>query len=57
MSISTRLAKLERNGPIGDIPVWCGTEAEVPATIKAMLAGAGERFGRIGLKLQDGNSE
>jgi hypothetical protein len=38
MSIKARLAKLERGCPIGDIPVWCDSEAEVPATIKAMLA-------------------
>jgi hypothetical protein len=38
MSISTRLAKLERQGSTGDIPVWCDTEADVPATIKGMLA-------------------
>jgi hypothetical protein len=38
MSIKARLAKLERSGPATDIPVWCETEAEVPATIKAMLA-------------------
>jgi hypothetical protein len=33
-----RIAKLERQGLTGDIPVWCDTEAEVPATIQAMLA-------------------
>jgi hypothetical protein len=38
MSIKARLAKLERGGSPADIPVWCETEAEVPATIKAMLA-------------------
>jgi hypothetical protein len=38
MSISTRLAKLERHGAAGDIPVWCDDEADVPATIQAMLA-------------------
>jgi hypothetical protein len=37
MSIKARLAKLERSGST-DIPVWCDTEAEVPATIEAMLA-------------------
>jgi hypothetical protein len=34
MSISTKLAKLERQGSKGDIPVWCDEEADVPATIK-----------------------
>jgi hypothetical protein len=38
MSIKARLAKLERSGSTADIPVWCETEEEVPATIKAMLA-------------------
>ncbi len=38
MSIRARLAKLERDSPIGDIPVWCDSKAELPATIKAMLA-------------------
>jgi hypothetical protein len=33
-----RLAKLERHGSTGDIPVWCDAEVEVPATIQAMLA-------------------
>ena len=39
MSISTRLAKLERHESNGDIPIWCDEEADVPATIQAMLAG------------------
>jgi hypothetical protein len=38
MSINARLARLERGGSTADIPVWCETEAEVPATIEAMLA-------------------
>jgi hypothetical protein len=38
MRISARLAKLERHGSTGDIPVWCDDEADVPATIQAMLA-------------------
>jgi hypothetical protein len=38
MSIRARLAKLERHGITGDIPVWCDTEMDVPATIQAMLA-------------------
>ena len=38
MSIRARLAKLERHGITGDIPVWCDTERDVPATIQAMLA-------------------
>jgi hypothetical protein len=39
MSIKARLAKLERHGMTGGIPVWCDDEADVPATIQAMLAG------------------
>jgi hypothetical protein len=38
MSIKARLARLERGGSTADIPVWCETEDEVPATIEAMLA-------------------
>jgi hypothetical protein len=38
MSIKARLAKLERQGSTGDIPVWCDTEADVPATIRGMVA-------------------
>jgi hypothetical protein len=48
MSIKARLAKLERGGPIGDIPVWCDAEAEVPAAIKAMLADGEIIQGQIG---------
>jgi hypothetical protein len=39
MSIKARLAKLEHHGMTGGIPVWCDDEADVPATIQAMLAG------------------
>jgi hypothetical protein len=48
MSIEARLAKLERTGSTADIPVWCETEAEVPATIKAMLADREISQGEIG---------
>jgi hypothetical protein len=43
MNIKARLAKLERDFQIGDMPVfvWCDSEADIPATIKAMIA-AGE---------------
>jgi hypothetical protein len=37
MSISTRLAKLERYESVTDTPVWCDTEAEVSVTVRAML--------------------
>jgi hypothetical protein len=37
MSISTRLAKLERHGITGDIPVWCEEEDQVEATIDDMI--------------------
>jgi hypothetical protein len=48
MSIKATLAKLERGGPISDIPVWCDTEAEVQATIEAMLADGAIIQGQIG---------
>jgi hypothetical protein len=48
MSIKARLAKLERSGSTADIPVWCDSEAEVPATIKAMLADGEIIQGQIG---------
>jgi hypothetical protein len=47
MSIKARLAKLERGGSTGDIPVWCDSEAEVPATIEAMLADGEINQGQI----------
>ena len=47
MSVKARLAKLERTGSTADIPVWCETEAEVPATIKAMLADGEINQGQI----------
>jgi hypothetical protein len=33
-----RLERLERSALAGDIPVWCNTPEEVPATIEAMIA-------------------
>jgi hypothetical protein len=48
MSIKARLAKLERGGSTVDIPVWCETEAEVPVTIKAMLAEGEISQGEVG---------
>ena len=35
------MAKLERRGVCADILVWCDAEADIPATVKAMIA-AGE---------------
>lgn len=38
MSIATRITKLEARGGPGEIPIWCDDEADVPATINAMIA-------------------
>lgn len=38
MSIATRIMKLEARGGSGEIPIWCDDEADMPATIDAMIA-------------------
>jgi hypothetical protein len=38
MSIATRIMKLEVRGGSGQIPIWCDDDADVPATIDAMIA-------------------
>jgi hypothetical protein len=38
MSIATRIMKLEARGWSGEIPVWCDDEADMAATIDAMIA-------------------
>jgi hypothetical protein len=47
MSIKARLARLERSGATAEIPVWCETGAEVPATIEVMLADGEITHGEI----------
>jgi hypothetical protein len=38
MSIATRIMKLEALGGSREIPIWCGDETDVPATIDSMIA-------------------
>lgn len=39
MNIKARLSKLDRAGSTSDIPVRCDNEADVPATIAAIITG------------------